>query len=71
MQSVRLQIDGVDCEVSRSGYTGEDGFEIVMGSDDAPSLTNALLEHDGITFCGLGAQILCDSKRDFACTGTT
>ena len=56
MQSVRLQLDGVDCEVSRSGYTGEDGFEIVMGSDDAPSLTNALLEHDGITFCGLGAR---------------
>ena len=60
MQSDRFQLDGIDCEVSRSGYTGEDGFEIIMNSENAPTVANALLEHDGVMFCGLGAR---DSLR--------
>ena len=60
MQSGRFQLDGIDCEVSRSGYTGEDGFEIIMNSENASTVANALLEHDGVMFCGLGAR---DSLR--------
>src|SRR3954464_13319942 len=38
------RIDGIDCFVSRSGYTGEDGFEISVPAEHAERLANALLE---------------------------
>tara|TARA_Y100001970_G_scaffold258429_1_gene338310 strand:+ start:25834 stop:26967 length:1134 start_codon:yes stop_codon:yes gene_type:complete len=60
MQSGRFHIDGIDCEVSRSGYTGEDGFEIIVDSENALNVASALLKHNGVTFCGLGAR---DSLR--------
>ena len=42
----------------RTGYTGEDGFEIYCGSADAPALWNKLLTagKDGALPCGLGAR---------------
>ena len=45
--------------VSRTGYTGEDGFELIVGSGSALDLWTALLESGkshGITPCGLGAR---------------
>lgn len=45
--------------VSRSGYTGEDGFELYMDPEDAPALWQTLLEagrEDGLLPCGLGAR---------------
>jgi len=45
--------------VSRTGYTGEDGFEIYLPPEDAEGVFRALLEagrEDGITPCGLGAR---------------
>ncbi|MCO7176576.1 glycine cleavage system aminomethyltransferase GcvT [Sporolactobacillus kofuensis] len=54
---VRLQ--GVPSLVSRTGYTGEDGFEIYCPWAQAPVLWNALLdagEMDGLIPCGLGAR---------------
>lgn len=45
--------------VARTGYTGEDGFELFVAGDDAPSIWNALLaEHgaEGLEPCGLGAR---------------
>ncbi|TQV83481.1 glycine cleavage system aminomethyltransferase GcvT [Denitrobaculum tricleocarpae] len=53
-------IAGIDCRVSRSGYSGEDGYEIAMESDRAVDLARALLEHDAVSASGLGAR---DSLR--------
>lgn len=41
--------------IARTGYTGEDGWEIVMPADDAESMWQALLDA-GVTPCGLGAR---------------
>ncbi|BDV35993.1 MULTISPECIES: glycine cleavage system aminomethyltransferase GcvT [Methylocystis] len=42
--------------VSRSGYTGEDGFEISMRADRAELFVKALLDNDGVAPAGLGAR---------------
>ena len=52
-------VAGVPCIVSRTGYTGEDGFELFCANDDAVTLWRALLEEgrqDGIRPAGLGAR---------------
>jgi aminomethyltransferase len=54
------RVDGIDCFVSRSGYTGEDGFEISVPADRAEALATALLECDDVLPIGLGAR---DSLR--------
>jgi aminomethyltransferase len=54
------RIDGIDCFVSRSGYTGEDGFEISVPSDQAEALAKALLANSEVLPIGLGAR---DSLR--------
>ncbi|WP_227938517.1 glycine cleavage system aminomethyltransferase GcvT [Alkalihalobacillus deserti] len=54
-----VQIGGVDALVSRTGYTGEDGFEIYCVAADAPKLWSLLLKSgkaDGLVPCGLGAR---------------
>jgi aminomethyltransferase len=53
-------IDGIDCFVSRSGYTGEDGFEISVPAEDAERLAKALLADGDVLPIGLGAR---DSLR--------
>jgi len=53
------QVMGLDCFVSRSGYTGEDGFEISVPAADAEQLASALLDDDVLPI-GLGAR---DSLR--------
>ncbi|MFK3796504.1 glycine cleavage system aminomethyltransferase GcvT [Pseudomonas sp. NPDC088444] len=60
MQYVTLQIDGIDCFVSRSGYTGEDGYEISVPVDQAESLARRLLAEPEVAPIGLGAR---DSLR--------
>jgi aminomethyltransferase len=54
------RIDGIDCFVSRSGYTGEDGFEISVPADKAEALATALLASGDLLPIGLGAR---DSLR--------
>ena len=49
----RTTIGGVDCLVSRTGYTGEDGFEIVFPSEEAEPVWAAF---DDVQPCGLGAR---------------
>lgn len=51
-----LQIMGVDCIVMRSGYTGEDGFEISMPSDVAREICEGLLEIADVALVGLAAR---------------
>jgi aminomethyltransferase len=54
------QVNGIACFVSRSGYTGEDGYEISIPNDQAEALTSALLDHPDVLPIGLGAR---DSLR--------
>ncbi|MEA2894726.1 MAG: aminomethyltransferase [Bradyrhizobium sp.] len=54
------RVDGVECFVSRSGYTGEDGFEISVPADRAEALAAALLDNEDVLPIGLGAR---DSLR--------
>lgn len=52
-------IGGMDCIISRTGYTGEAGFEFYLSSLEAPKLWELLLEtgkEEGIIPCGLGAR---------------
>ena len=60
MMSGWFEIAGLRCHVSRSGYTGEDGFEISVKSDDAVALWRALLADPEVKPIGLGAR---DSLR--------
>lgn len=55
-----LDWDGTEVWVSRSGYTGEDGFEISVPAERAEALAEALLVQDGVVPVGLGAR---DSLR--------
>jgi len=48
--------DGVPVDVSRSGYTGEDGFEISLPADAAPAFAGALLAMPEVRPAGLGAR---------------
>ena len=54
------KVMGLDCFVSRSGYTGEDGFEISVPAKDAEALAGALLDDPAVLPIGLGAR---DSLR--------
>ncbi|SCB49636.1 aminomethyltransferase [Bradyrhizobium yuanmingense] len=54
------EVAGIKCFVSRSGYTGEDGFEISVPSGDAERLAKMLLENPDVLPIGLGAR---DSLR--------
>jgi len=56
-------VAGVQCLISRTGYTGEDGFELYCAAGDAVGLAEALLAAGaplGLELCGLGAR---DSLR--------
>jgi len=48
-------VAGVACIAARTGYTGEDGFELACANDDAPKLWTALVEAGGLPI-GLGAR---------------
>jgi aminomethyltransferase len=60
MHQTVVAIDGIDARVSRSGYTGEDGFEISVHNRDAARLWNLLLADPAVKPVGLGAR---DSLR--------
>ncbi|WP_298260479.1 glycine cleavage system aminomethyltransferase GcvT [uncultured Litoreibacter sp.] len=60
MDVATLQLNGAECWVSRSGYTGEDGYEISVPDQDAEALAKTLLSHAEVEAIGLGAR---DSLR--------
>jgi aminomethyltransferase len=49
------EIDGIQCMVNRTGYTGERGVELLVMADDAPTLWDRVLERGAVP-CGLGAR---------------
>lgn len=60
MTGATVDIDGADCFVTRSGYTGEDGFEISIPADRVEQLARRLLGEPEVAPIGLGAR---DSLR--------
>jgi aminomethyltransferase len=60
MNMAEVDIAGMPCLVSRSGYTGEDGYEISVHNDQAVALAKLLLGEDEVEAIGLGAR---DSLR--------
>jgi aminomethyltransferase len=60
MTAKQLVINGIDCFITRSGYTGEDGFEISLLAKDAEELAKLLLSNVEVEWVGLGAR---DSLR--------
>lgn len=60
MDVQKVDVDGVECIVSRSGYTGEDGYEISVPNDHAEALARKLTAEAEVEWIGLGAR---DSLR--------
>lgn len=56
MTGGHFALDGIDCFVTRSGYTGEDGFEISVPGGQAEQLARALLAQPEVLPIGLGAR---------------
>jgi aminomethyltransferase len=60
MSAASGRIGDIPCHISRSGYTGEDGFEISVAAGEAEELAELLLAQEGVAPVGLGAR---DSLR--------
>jgi aminomethyltransferase len=56
MTTETLRIGDIKCSVCRSGYTGEDGFEIAVDADKAADLAQLLLQEPEVMAAGLGAR---------------
>lgn len=54
-RAIDAEVAGVETMVARTGYTGEDGFELIMPSEDATNIWRELVER-GAVACGLGAR---------------
>ncbi len=65
-------VAGCDVLVSRTGYTGENGFELYCKSVDAPALWDALVNEggdEGLKPCGLGARDTLRTEMKYALYG--
>ena len=60
MNGSSVNLNGVDCYITRSGYTGEDGFEISIDAQSCSVVAEALLANQSVRWVGLGAR---DSLR--------
>src|SRR5262249_13160657 len=60
MTARSTRFDGIECHVSRSGYTGEDGYEISVKAIRVRAIVERLLGHAEVKLVGLGAR---DSLR--------
>lgn len=53
--AVETKVAGVDALMARTGYTGEDGFELILSAHDGPKVWQMLIDL-GAVACGLGAR---------------
>lgn len=60
MNTAPSKIGGIECQISRCGYTGEDGFEISVANDSAEKLAKLIYADSRVKPAGLGAR---DSLR--------
>ncbi|BAT58760.1 aminomethyltransferase [Variibacter gotjawalensis] len=60
MSAMTTTFNGIDCHVSRSGYTGEDGYEISVNAKRIIAVAERLIDHAEVKPIGLGAR---DSLR--------
>lgn len=60
MASLDVELNGMWCHISRSGYTGEDGYEIAVKHTDVTEMCELFLSNDEVELIGLGAR---DSLR--------
>jgi len=60
MSAISTRFDGIECHVSRSGYTGEDGYEISVKAVRVRAIVERLLAEPEVKLVGLGAR---DSLR--------
>jgi aminomethyltransferase len=60
MSAMSTSFDGIDCHISRSGYTGEDGYEISVKATRVTAIVERLLDDPWVKLAGLGAR---DSLR--------
>ena len=56
MDSIDISLAGIDCSISRSGYTGEDGFEISVHNKNVLQLVEILFKKSELLPIGLGAR---------------
>jgi aminomethyltransferase len=56
MTAVAARFDGIDCGISRSGYTGEDGFEVSVDAEHLETVFDRLLDAPEVKPVGLGAR---------------
>ncbi|KAI9364551.1 hypothetical protein BD770DRAFT_357438 [Pilaira anomala] len=60
MEGKFMEVAGVPCHLARSGYTGEDGFELSIPTEEVLNITEKLLANPDVEMAGLGAR---DSLR--------
>ncbi len=56
MATAQVVIATIPCQISRCGYTGEDGYEISVANNQAQALAQLLLAHEHVQVIGLGAR---------------
>ena len=65
-----LVVSGCTCLITRSGYTGEDGFEISVAASEAETLARVLLEDASVALAGLGARDSLRTEAGFCLYGS-
>jgi len=69
-EAIGHQGQGLQCLVSRTGYTGEDGFEIILPWESAPALWDELISDDRVLPAGLGARDTLRLEKGMLLSGT-